>query len=52
MPLGTECAPVCNTPFPSMCMGNDIVCDMGMDEQGCWMGDYCLAEGAICPDLL
>merc|ERR1712213_25783 len=24
-------------------------CDMGMDMNGCWMGDYCMPEGEVCP---
>merc|ERR1712088_115065 len=40
-----ECPP---PPMPAECRGSDIRCDMG-SYAGCWMGDYCMPEGYICP---
>merc|ERR1711863_67013 len=41
----------CNPPLPSECAEGDISCDMGADAGGCWMGDYCMAEGSVCPTV-
>merc|ERR1712158_309380 len=38
----------CNPPMPSECAEGDISCDMG-SYAGCWMGDFCMPEGSICP---
>merc|ERR1719250_139508 len=45
----TVCPVACYTPEPSMCVATDMVCDMGMDSNGCWMGDYCMPAGSECP---
>merc|ERR1712177_71026 len=34
-----------------MCPPGDMICDSGMDMNGCWMGDYCLPAGNICPPV-
>merc|ERR1719318_946486 len=38
----------CPIMEPSVCNDNDVVCDMGMTGN-CWMGDYCMPEGSVCP---
>merc|ERR1712154_177597 len=47
---GSVCPPVCHHPAPSNCLDNEIRCDSGTD-QGCWIGDYCMPKGSVCPDL-
>merc|ERR1712102_131124 len=31
------------------CMDTEVRCDNGMDQDGCWKGDYCMPEGSMCP---
>merc|ERR1711936_777390 len=38
----------CNPPMPSECAEGDISCDMG-SYADCWMGDFCMPEGSVCP---
>merc|ERR1719341_642105 len=38
----------CPTIEPSICIDNDVACDMGM-YGNCWNGDYCMPEGSVCP---
>ena len=51
MSEGSECPVSCYTPDPAMCDATDLVCDNGMDENGCWLGNYCwpAEAGAVCP---
>ena len=49
MPEGSECPVACHNPPPAECMEGETVCDMGMSEEGCWWGDYCMPEGEECP---
>merc|ERR1711981_559218 len=50
MPEGSVCPPVCNNPAPTVCPNpSDMVCDNGMDSNGCSMGDTCLPANNICP---
>merc|ERR1719400_1787312 len=37
-----------HTPTPANCTANEVRCDSG-STAGCWMGDYCMPEGSICP---
>ena len=30
---------------PSTCGENEIACDMKLDEDGCWLGDWCMYMG-------
>merc|ERR1712150_147874 len=41
---GTMCSAVCHT----MCLANETYCDMGLTEDNCWLGNYCLPEGEDC----
>ena len=62
MPAGSVCPdPVpfetvdtngCPMPEPSICdvTTGEILCDMGVDSLGCWVGDYCMPAGSVCPD--
>merc|ERR1712079_320870 len=38
----------CNPPMPSECAEGEISCDNG-SYADCWMGDFCMPEGSICP---
>merc|ERR1712020_701374 len=40
----------CNPPLPSECAEGDISCDMGTYAD-CWMGDFCMPEGSVCPPV-
>ena len=51
MPEGSECPPACYTPAPSECQEGEVVCDSGVSDDGCWLGDYCMAEGTVCPTV-
>merc|ERR1712154_304120 len=46
---GFQCPPVCNWPAHSVCQDGEILCDMGIDADYCWMGDYCMPAGSECP---
>merc|ERR1719266_2544217 len=41
----------CPMMEPSTCASSDVRCDLGMDSNGCWMGDTCLPEGKSVPTL-
>merc|ERR1712019_259353 len=49
MGIDMECPAACYPPPMSECAVTETVCDMGMDMNGCWMGDYCMPEGEVCP---
>merc|ERR1719322_514374 len=39
-------------PMPSICASeSDQICDMGVDMDGCWLGDYCQSNDVPCPDM-
>jgi len=48
----TDGTPECFMPPPSVCdmAAGEVICDMGWDTNGCWMGDYCMPTGSVCPD--
>merc|ERR1712241_77664 len=46
---GSVCPVACYPPLASECATTDIIGDMGVDEDGCWLGDYCMPEGSECP---
>merc|ERR1712107_724063 len=46
---GSLLAQDCPLPPPSVCTNGDITCDMGVGSDGCWLGDYCMPAGSVCP---
>ena len=37
---GVTCLGICSAQCPM----EDLWCDNGMDENGCWMGNYCMPD--------
>ena len=31
------------------CSAEEIMCDSGVDDNGCWIGDYCMSLDSECP---
>ena len=47
--FGQGCDEKCNDCMTIQCGVNEISCDSGVDDNNCWMGNWCLALTEGCP---